>query len=241
MEYQKTKQERQGLNQNCADLLFKTNREIKSLNYKLMRVVTTDDNFHTLLTPDRMNDIEVIEQTPIICKVPVKGMLSPLKLAITFKTSNLNESKPEKAMQKSLAGAAPVTLNADIKVYVSTTHKEPGESQYEKVYSNVKLLRLTLLQQTRIIFSSTDKGGRFLSSDFVYVTFLSHTGCPINVYVSFPQEISVKGVKRAQTAVGKIGEAGGIMIPQEDETGSAVKPMNDPKEIEAFLSSNPLP
>ena len=31
------------------------------------------------------------------------------------------------------------------------------------------------------------------------------------------------------------------MIPQEDETGSAVKPMNDPKEIEAFLSSNSLP
>ena len=61
MEYQKTRQERQGLNQNCADLLFKTNREIKSLNYKLMRVVTTDDNFHTLLTPNRMNDIEVIE------------------------------------------------------------------------------------------------------------------------------------------------------------------------------------
>lgn len=27
------------------------------------------------------------------------------------------------------------------------------------------------------------------------------------------------------------------MIPQEDETGSAVKPMNDPKEIEAFLSN----
>jgi hypothetical protein len=45
----------------------------------------------------------------------------------------------------------------------------------------------------------------------VYVTFLSHTGCPINVFVSFPQEISVKGAKRAQTAIGKIGEAGGIM------------------------------
>jgi len=42
-------------------LLFKTNREIKSLNYKLMRVVTTDDNYHTLLAPNRMNDIEVIE------------------------------------------------------------------------------------------------------------------------------------------------------------------------------------
>ncbi len=34
-----------------------------------------------------------------------------------------------------------------------------------------------------------------------------------------------------------MGEAGGIMIPQDNETGSAAKPMNDPKEIEAFLSS----
>ena len=86
------------MNQNCADLLFKTNREIKSLNYKLMRVVTTDDNFHTLLTPNRMNDIEVIEQTPIICKVPVKGMLSPVKFVITFKTSNPNDVKNDRQL-----------------------------------------------------------------------------------------------------------------------------------------------
>jgi hypothetical protein len=49
------------MNLNCAELLFKTNREIKSLNYKLMRVVTTDENFHTVLYPNRLNDIEVIE------------------------------------------------------------------------------------------------------------------------------------------------------------------------------------
>ena len=65
-------------------------------------------------------------------------MLSPLKLSITFKTSNLNESKAEKPIQKSLTGA-PVSSNADIKVYLSTTHKEPGENQNEKVISNVTL------------------------------------------------------------------------------------------------------
>ena len=66
-------------------------------------------------------------------------MLSPLKLAITFKTSNINESKAEKAVQKSLS-APIVSQNADIKVYLSTTHKEPGEGQFEKVYSNVTAL-----------------------------------------------------------------------------------------------------
>jgi hypothetical protein len=63
----------------CAELLFKTNREIKSLNYKLMRVVTNDENYHTLLHPGRINEVEVIEQTPIVCKVFVRGMVSPLK------------------------------------------------------------------------------------------------------------------------------------------------------------------
>jgi hypothetical protein len=76
------------MNQDCAELLFKTNREIKSLNYKLMRVITTDENFHTILHPGRINDVEIIEQTAIVCKVPVKGMTSPLKFSIAFKTSS---------------------------------------------------------------------------------------------------------------------------------------------------------
>lgn len=50
-------------NVDCQELLFKTNREIKSLNYKLMRIITSDENYHTLLQPYRYNDIDVIEQT----------------------------------------------------------------------------------------------------------------------------------------------------------------------------------
>lgn len=68
-------------------------------------------------------------------------MLSPLKFVITFKTSNINEVKAEKPALKSVQGV-PVTSNADIKVYLSTTHKEPGENQNEKVYSNVRLINL---------------------------------------------------------------------------------------------------
>jgi len=41
-------------------LLFKTNREIKSLNYKLMRVITSDD-YHTVIHPYRPNELEIIE------------------------------------------------------------------------------------------------------------------------------------------------------------------------------------
>ena len=50
-----------------------------------MRVITSDD-YHTVLYPYRMNDIEVIEQTHILCKVNVKGQLSPARFTIIFKS-----------------------------------------------------------------------------------------------------------------------------------------------------------
>jgi glycyl-tRNA synthetase beta subunit len=46
------------------------------------------------------------------------------------------------------------------------SHKEPGESQCEKVSTNQKN------------FTFSEKGGKF-TSDFVYVSFFSHTGCPL--------------------------------------------------------------
>ena len=49
-----------GANVDCSQLLFQTNREIKSLNYKLMRVITSED-YHTVLHNGKVNEIEVIE------------------------------------------------------------------------------------------------------------------------------------------------------------------------------------
>ena len=54
----------QNLKVDAQDLLFKTNREIKSLNYKLMRVITSDD-YHTVIFPYRPNELEIIEQVRI--------------------------------------------------------------------------------------------------------------------------------------------------------------------------------
>lgn len=52
-----------------------------------MRVITSDD-FHTILQVDRLNEIEVIEQTNILCKVGVKGSLGPIRFQISFKTES---------------------------------------------------------------------------------------------------------------------------------------------------------
>lgn len=46
----------------CSQLLHQTNREIKSLNYKLMRVISAEE-CHTIIVPGKQNEIEVIEQT----------------------------------------------------------------------------------------------------------------------------------------------------------------------------------
>jgi len=102
-----------------------------------MRVVATDENFHTVLYPNRVNDVEVIEQTPIVCKVPVKGMLSPLKFVVTFKTSGTDN--PGGKTPKGQSAGSTTQTKADLKVYLSTLHKEPGENRFEKVYTNVRI------------------------------------------------------------------------------------------------------
>ena len=40
------------------------------------------------------------------------------------------------------------------------------------------------------MFGTPEKGGIFATTEFVYVTFFSHAGCPINVVVSFPHDQS---------------------------------------------------
>jgi hypothetical protein len=96
-----------------------------------MRVITTDENYHTVLHAGRINDIEVIEETPIVCKVGVKGMQSPVKFIIAFKISGssavalgLNESRIKEG-NRGKKGAS--TVKADLKVYISSSYKEPNE------------------------------------------------------------------------------------------------------------------
>ena len=90
-----------------------------------MRVITTDENYHTVLHPGRVNDIEIIEMTAIVCKVPVKGMQSPLKVYIAFKTSASGGNTELRS--KSARVKVEKRVNADLKVYMSTLYKEPNE------------------------------------------------------------------------------------------------------------------
>ncbi|CDW87752.1 UNKNOWN [Stylonychia lemnae] len=110
-----------------------TNREIKSLNYKLMRVITTDD-YHTILQPFRPNEIEVIEQTSILCKINVRGNMSPARFFITFK--NEMTAMNQTISTGSIGINRRVQKLPDLKVYLSSYHKEPNEHHNEKFFAN---------------------------------------------------------------------------------------------------------
>ncbi len=54
-------------------------REIKGINYKLNQIVASEAEFHQMLIPRKMTEIEVLEGSPMYFKIPVKDGNSPLK------------------------------------------------------------------------------------------------------------------------------------------------------------------
>jgi len=77
MELKKTKID-PNLNKDCSSLLTQANREIKSLNYKLLRIISNDDS-HMIVHPLRNNNVEIIQDTQMFCKVNVRGFILPAK------------------------------------------------------------------------------------------------------------------------------------------------------------------
>lgn len=55
---------------NPKEQLQKTFREIKSINYQLLRIVTTQDtNLHQIIPIKKPFDIEVLENSPMFFKI----------------------------------------------------------------------------------------------------------------------------------------------------------------------------
>eukprot|EP00347_Sterkiella_histriomuscorum_P006128 403353959 len=226
LEHQKIACDQKTLTMDASELLHKTNREIKSLNYKLMRVITSDDHYHTILNPYRNNEIEVIEQTYILCKVNVKGQMTPARFNVQFKHE----------MNSGIGASNQLSLNKrlqkqpDLKVFVSTHCKEPNEQNNDKAFIN----------QRKFVFSSPqDKHGKFTSTDYLYLSFLSLAGCSIVVRITFPQEGNDPGYKILQQQ--KQIQTQQTVIEGEDPQLQTQKTINqteykkDIKEIEESL------
>ena len=104
---------------NAQELILKTNREIKNLNQRLLRIVPTE-SIHTNLIPNKPYDLEIIEGASLLCKLDAKGMLSPAKFKVQFR------------------GAANSAKN-DLVVYISQQYQEPDEKRCEQVVKYVKI------------------------------------------------------------------------------------------------------
>lgn len=70
---------------NSQVFLDRIDKHIKLLQYKLSRVVSTFADFHTLLVPNQPTVVDLIESTPIYCKVDTRYRIPPLKVTIEFK------------------------------------------------------------------------------------------------------------------------------------------------------------
>jgi len=104
-------------------MLQSTNRELKSLNYRLNRVITSKAS-HIELAQYRANEIEVLASTPILCKVSTKSQSAPLRVEIVFKSHR-----------------------EALRIFVSKTHSDPNEKNCDFIINNVSFFNLNLLER----------------------------------------------------------------------------------------------
>ena len=132
-----TKIERAMMEQNCSDMLRKTNKEIKNTSYKLSSVVS-DGEYHLKVFPNYPEELEIIEDTAMYCKIQCNDLLSPAK--ITFH----NYQRSDFSVYCSLKTPTPEKGNCDFsfknpkKVYVHAEGKHktfPVEFIYLCFYS----------------------------------------------------------------------------------------------------------
>jgi len=149
-------------NINCREMLQKVNREIKCMSYQLQRLVATD-SFHTNIFVRRLTDIEVIEQQHMFFRINCKNQFSPLRFSFLQKETEFTKGK-----------------KVDLKIFISTSEKEPVESNNEKMMVNPE----------KFVFKSLNNE-KFLC-DYVYFCLYSLTGSSIQIKISFPSEDKTK-------------------------------------------------
>ncbi|CDW83422.1 UNKNOWN [Stylonychia lemnae] len=120
----------------CKNILLKANREIKCLNYELMNIVQSrhDDNGNVIISRKPF-EIEVIQEAYMTFKVQVRGQPSPAKLSCIYREQPVG------------------SLRSDLKVYCSTTAKEPKENNCAKQFTN-DVQQLQQDKQSKVDFIS---------------------------------------------------------------------------------------
>lgn len=121
-----------------------------------MRIIA-NESVHQILHVGRPNELEVIEDQPLLCKVLAKGNKSPCIFRLEFRGDN-----QRRQMQ-------------DLIIYMSNVNREPNEQDCDK----------KIHQKQKFVFSSKIDD-KFDSNSVIYLSLCSKLGCSITLSVSFP-------------------------------------------------------
>jgi len=83
---------------------LKADKEIKQIKHQVSKVIP-NGGYHKVLMPNATTSLDLIEDTPIFCKIKLQDMRGPLKLYIEFTSQT----------------------EADFKIYISDKIIEPSE------------------------------------------------------------------------------------------------------------------
>ena len=123
----------------------------------MKQIVASADERYTDLEFDKNHQIALSTETPVICKLELDGCESPL----TF-NCNITDVK-----------------NADLKIFLSTQHKEPTEKNCMRKVDRLKLFK----------FYADKKRPNFTDDDVLYLTLFSVLGCTITIRASKPVKV----------------------------------------------------
>lgn len=160
----------------CQELLQKANQEIKTLNYRLNRIVGTEGT-HKVLHVGMATELEAVQDVLIFCKVSLQDYVGQ---QIVFKLNVRLEGQSAK-------DAAASKEKHEITIYMSTVHKEPNVENHQVIFPFKK----KLIYNPRGLPVVTDpKTGHPMPKDTLYVTFYSQKSCYINLQVMTLREYS---------------------------------------------------
>ncbi|CDW87394.1 UNKNOWN [Stylonychia lemnae] len=156
----------------CQDLLQKTDKSIKLMQYKLSKMVCGGIN-QTLLSQNAPVNLDLIESTPIYCRVYTFQREAPLRINIEFRDK----------------------IEGDFKLYISDTSNEPNESNSTYYFHNQTKILVDPKRTTAPTSHSEalqkaknkDNSRRF-QCNYLFLNFTSLRGCSIKVHTKFPRE-----------------------------------------------------
>jgi hypothetical protein len=119
------------IDQNCSELLRNTKKEIKKTSYKLSTVVS-DGEYHRKVHANYPEDLEVIEDTLMFCKIQCFDGAQSMKMKSAHNSKLL------------IRVSVKYFTRSDLAVYASFKNKAPDQTNSDYSYKNPRKFYITV-------------------------------------------------------------------------------------------------